>query len=338
MTFVPADDYQHEAGSHPRWQETYWLGAWDGQNRGGVSIHLARQPHEGHVATQVTVVTPEGTVSLGGRHPGDDALAIPGLDVDIHAPFEHWTMRYAGAGVRGPNEHGLYAQTPGEVPFGFTLDFHHPLPPHDVGSVYLDRVAKGVTNNQYVAGAVFTGEVWCADHHTPVSGLLTRDHSWGVRNWDFDLGIAAFIALDDAQTFLTPGSFLAGDRWKSFCAIHDKDGLRDLGETWARVDGLPVVGGYRNAAFGIPEVPAGQQIVEITGHAQRPHWSPSVTSGTNMLWLISLSTVRWGDKTGQGTHWTVFPATSPLAANLAPDRGQSEHLPIIGPDRSVPAP
>ncbi|MEU7688566.1 hypothetical protein, partial [Streptomyces spectabilis] len=67
MTLSPADEFRHETGPDPRWQETYWFSAGDPLTHCGIDVHLACQPHEGYVEAQITVISPEETVSLGGR-------------------------------------------------------------------------------------------------------------------------------------------------------------------------------------------------------------------------------------------------------------------------------
>lgn len=335
MVVTEADELPHKPDPDPRWQESYLWHAWDDEGACGVNVHLTSQPHDGYVEAQIIVLYAGEIVSSGGRYAADDPLAIPGLDVDIRIPLERWKIRYSGQGVRGPNKYGFYAHSVGEVPFGFSLDFHQPLRPASFGSLATDTVGGRIADNHYFAGATCSGEVWCAERRGSLTGLLIRDHTWGTRDWSYDLVPAATcLALDGAHTVISAASFLHGDGWSGMCIVHDGDGTRAYGHPWVRLNGLPVIGGYRNATILIP---GEREILEFQGQCSTPKWTPSVSSGSNYLWLQEHCSVRWGDKVGQGPLWTVYPATSPLAATLPPDCGQAGPLDVVDSPRECPS-
>ncbi|GGV56255.1 DUF7065 domain-containing protein [Streptomyces spectabilis] len=332
MTLTPTDEFRHETGPDARWQENYWMCAWDRQRHGGVVLHLGCQPHESKVEAHIIVISPEGIVSLGGRYASNDALAIPGLDVDIRTPLEHWTLRYEGKGIRGPNKDGLYAQAPGDVPFGFSLDFHQPLPPADLGSIYTDSIGPNLASTHYAAAAIFTGDIWCAGRHTPLSGLLVRDHSWGPRDWVFDLVEGgAYLAMDEARTLILSASCLIDQKMGGYSVVHDKDGTRRSGAPWWRIEGLPILGGFRNTQMRFP---GNEEIIELTGQCSIGKWVPAYSSGPDILWADVVSTARWGEMNGVGSFMFAYPSTSPLAAGLSSGCGLSEPLPIIDAPQS----
>ncbi|MEU7688756.1 hypothetical protein [Streptomyces spectabilis] len=273
------------------------------------------------------MISPEETVSLGGRYAVDDALAIPGLDVDVRTPLEHWTLRYEGKGIRGPNKHGLYAQAPGDVPFGFFLDFHQPLPPADFGTQYTDSIGAGIASTHYAAAAVCAGSLWCIGSRTPFSGLLVRDHTWGPRDWTYDLMQGSLIALDQAQVFVAAVSFLSTQNWSGVCVVHDKNGTRRLPAPWVRLGGLPVRDTWHSAEI---LVPGQREPIAFTGQHTIPKWVPSYSSGpSNYLQHELFAEARWGKRTGHGPFYQVFPADSPLAANLPSGSGQTAELPLF---------
>ncbi|MEW2581254.1 DUF7065 domain-containing protein [Streptomyces syringium] len=326
MALASADEFQHPPGPDPRWQESYWFSAADHRNHCGVDAHLAHLPHEGCTEAQITVITPEGIVSLGARYAVDDPLAVPGLDADVRVPFEHWTLRYEGHGVDGPDSNGLYAQTPGEVPFGFSLDIHQPLPPADFQSAYTDTISPGVAHHHYAGAAVFTGELHCAGQRTPLSGLLVRDHTWGPRDWTFDLMQGSLLALDQAQVFMAAASFLSAGHWSGVCVVHDKDGTHRLPAPWTRPGGLPVRDTWHSAEI---LVPGEWEPIAFTGQHTIPKWVPSYSSKPSSYLQHELfAEAHRGKMTGHGPFYQVFPADSPLAANLPSRSGQTAKLPL----------
>ncbi|MEW2580972.1 spirocyclase AveC family protein [Streptomyces syringium] len=331
MTLTPADEFRHEPGPDPRWQETYWMLAWDDVRDSGVLLHLARLPHDGYVEAQFTVImSPNDVVSFGGRYAVDDALAVPGLDVDIHTPLESWTMRYEGKGIRGADKYGLYAQAPGNVPFGFSVDFRQLLPAADLGAIYTEAITSDMAPTHYAAAATFTGTVWCSGQPIPISGLLTRDHSWGPREWAFDIQPGAvYGVLDEGRTLITTASCVVDQqKWGGFSVIHDENGTRRSGDPWWRVIGPPIVDGFREAYMRFPDE---EGVLEAAGKCSIAKWTPACSSGPNILWIDMISSLRWGDLTGSGSFMLSYPSTSPLAAGASPEPGVSAPLPMILP-------
>lgn len=327
MTLTFADEFPHDPGADQRWQETYWFSAWDHEHGSGVDVHLDYQPHEGYVEVQVIVGISGELVTLGGRYAVGNPLAIPGLETDIRVPMEHWTLRYSGMGVRGTDEFGLSVHSTGDVPFGFSLDFHQFIPPVDFGSLY-QAIRPGILNTSYAGAARFTGEVWREGIHVPISGLLLRDHSWGPRDFVFDLSPGGYFALDHAATFLSATTFLHGERWAGLCVIQNESGTQAHGDPWVRLDGLHVVGGFRSATIRLPDTVT-PSTIQVKGDHSISKWTPSSNSRSSYLWQQLFCTTRWGEKTGQGAFWVVYPSAGPFAATMPPSCRNSGPLPIV---------
>jgi hypothetical protein len=243
-----AAEFRHDPGREPNWQENYMFLGWDEERRIATYLHLCHQPGRGLLDVKALVGMDGQVVSCDLEHSGDDCLAAQGLTVDVTVPLERWRLRYDGRGTRGPA--GTWTAGVGDVPFGFDLDLHGRSPAVDwtplVGLVdFPERVAK----THYEQGMKLTGRVWVGDSGSPVDGLLIRDHTWGFREFDFDLGFWTPMVFGESEHFVCGSSILLHGRWVGLLMHTDAAGdVRVAAEHIARANGPLEPGRYDRAS------------------------------------------------------------------------------------------
>lgn len=298
-----SDEFRHATGGESNWQENYMFLGWDDNRRIGTYLHLAHVPGRGVLDVKALVHMDGKVVSCDVEVPGDDCLAAPGLDADVSTPLERWRLRYSGNGT--PGEPGTWAAGTGEVPFGFDLDLTSKVTAVDwtplVGLVdFPERVAK----THYEQGMRLTGKVWVGDRESEIDGLLIRDHTWGPREFDFDLGFWTPMVFDDGDYFVCGSSILLHGRWVGLLMHTDPSGtVKVCTDHVARANGPLVPGRYsKGTVFGIsgdgPAYTADR--FDFEGRLTIPvHYDSLATGGKVMTDLYSA--VSYGDKTGFGT-------------------------------------
>jgi hypothetical protein len=295
-----SDEFRHAPGGEANWQENYMFLGWDDDRRIATYLHLAHVPARGVLDVKALVSLDGRIVSCDVEYDGDDCLAAPGLDASLDTPLEHWRLRYSGTGTEGAA--GEWIAGSGDVPFGFDLDLTATVPAVDwtplVGLVdFPERVAK----THYEQGMRLTGSVRVGDRTSEMTGLLIRDHTWGPREFDFDLGFWTPMVLDGGDYFVCGSSILLHGKWVGLLMHTGPSGtVKICTDHVARADGPLVPGRYsKGQVYGIgPDRLADR--FDFDGRLTIPvHYDSLATGGKLMTDLYSR--VTWGDKTGFGT-------------------------------------
>ncbi len=190
----PADEYTHELGPEPNFNESVYVNVFDPDVGLGAFFRLGNRANEGQAEMTVCVYLPDGRVGFMFKRPpiaDNDALDAGGLTWTMVRPFEELRVDYTGKLVvlDDPTEMAdpktAFTSNPyaaAEVHLTFTgqgrpsMFGGEPDKPHEAPG---EEFAKG-HYEQLVAGH---GTVTVGDESWEISGHGLRDHSWGPRFW-----------------------------------------------------------------------------------------------------------------------------------------------------------
>jgi hypothetical protein len=192
LRLEPKDEYMHELGPEPNFNESMYFNLYDPSQRIGGFWRLGNRANEGHAEMTVCLYLPDGRVAfMFGRPPiaNNDAFEAGGMHFEVMRPFEELHVSYDGRVVL--LERPLEMADPKAA---FTSN------PHDDC-----RVALTFTNASTAFGGEPeerrepTGEEFARGHYEQliagegtiavggqtwdVRGFGLRDHSWGPRFW-----------------------------------------------------------------------------------------------------------------------------------------------------------
>ena len=95
----PADEYTHELGPEPNFNESMYINLFDPAQRLGGFFRLGNRANEGYAEMTVCLYLPDGRVGFMYKRPtitDNDALDAGGLTWEVVTPFEELTVRYEG--------------------------------------------------------------------------------------------------------------------------------------------------------------------------------------------------------------------------------------------------
>lgn len=186
----PEDDYTHELGPEPNFNESVYFNFFDPvQNRGGF-VRIGNRANEGYAEMTVIVWNPDGSAYFNYKKPEiahNDAWNAGGLSIEILTPAEKVRTRYEGSALfmidpmqmQDPGQ--AFKNNPRET---LVIDLEHEA----VGPLY-GHVGEPGDGNEFARSHT--------EQHMKVQGHLTlgagdpiafsgwglRDHSWGPRFW-----------------------------------------------------------------------------------------------------------------------------------------------------------
>lgn len=294
------DEFSHRPTESDSWQENYMFLGWDERRRVATYLHLCHRPAEGTVEVKALVGMDGVVVSGDYEHSGADCLAADGLWADVTTPLEKWNLRFQGHGTEAPA--GSWTTGQGPVPFGFDLNLHARSAAVDWSPLvdlvgFPERIAK----THYEQGMKLTGTAWIRDRSTEVTGLLVRDHTWGPREFDFDLGFWTPMVFGESEYFVCGSSALINGSWIGLLMHSDETGtIKVAGQHVARANGPLVPGRYTAAEVFSFSDNSTHDHFAFDGRLTVPVPYPSLSkAGRVMTDLYSRVTYR--DKVGFGT-------------------------------------
>ena len=188
----PQDEYMHELGPEPNFNESMYFNIYDPAARVGGFFRLGNRANEGYAEMTTCLYLPDGRVAFMFNRPKiatNDAFDAGGMRFDVVTPFEELRVRYDGkvlmlddplemaepkkAFTENPYADCLVELTYTRVSdmFGGEPDESHERPG--------EEFAKG-HYEQLIAGR---GRITVGDDTWQVDGFGLRDHSWGPRYW-----------------------------------------------------------------------------------------------------------------------------------------------------------
>jgi hypothetical protein len=186
------DEYMHELGPEPNFNESMYFNLYDPSNRIGGFFRLGNRANEGYAEMTVCLYLPDGRVGFMFGRPtisSNDAFDAGGLTFGVVRPFEELVVRHRGdvvmlddalemadprrAFTENPRQSASADLTYTAVS---TMFGGEPETPHESAS---EEFARG----HYEQLVAATGRIAVGEESWEVSGYGLRDHSWGPRYW-----------------------------------------------------------------------------------------------------------------------------------------------------------
>ena len=95
----PADEYMHELGPEPNFNESMYFNVYDPARRVGGFFRLGNRANEGRGEMTICLYLPDGRVAFMFQRPEvrtNDAFDAAGMRFEVVEPFEHLSVAYDG--------------------------------------------------------------------------------------------------------------------------------------------------------------------------------------------------------------------------------------------------
>ena len=188
----PSDEYLHELGPEPNFNESMYFNIFDPSTRVGGFFRLANRANEGRGEMTSCLYLPDGRVAFMFQRPAvhhNDVFDAAGMRFTVVRPFEELTVDYTGKVVvlDDPLEmsdpktafttnpmvdcsvHLRYSGASAMV--GGEPDTPHERPGEEFARGHYEQLIAG------------TGDISVGEERWSVDGFGLRDHSWGPRYW-----------------------------------------------------------------------------------------------------------------------------------------------------------
>jgi len=188
----PHDEYMHELGPEPNFNESMYFNAYDpGAGLGGF-FRLGNRANEGSGEMTICLYLPDGTVAFMFRRPQvttNDAFDAAGMRFEVVEPFVELRVHYEGSVV--VLEEPLQMADPRQA---FSSNPHTScaadLVFRECSAMFggepdqpVERPGEEFARGHYEQLVEATGTVQVGDNRWVVQGHGLRDHSWGPRYW-----------------------------------------------------------------------------------------------------------------------------------------------------------
>ena len=188
----PVDEYMHELGPEPNFNESMYFNVYDPIARLGGFFRCGNRANEGYAEMTVCIYMPDGSVGFMFGRPrisSNDAFDAGGITFAVRRPFEELQVSYHGEvailndplAMADPKQ--AFTESPREkvsvqltytgvsTMFGGEPDESHETPG--------EEFARG--HYEQLVGA--KGSITVGSDQWGVEGYGLRDHSWGPRFW-----------------------------------------------------------------------------------------------------------------------------------------------------------
>ncbi len=191
----PEDDYMHELGPEPNFNESAYYNFFDTKQSLGGWFRLGNRANEGSAEMTVCLYLPDGRVLFTFRRAAianNDAFDANGLRFEVEEPTERHRTTFEGTVVElaEPREmadpRNAFKNNPKKK---VSFDLIHQAAGPLYGSKATPKQEKEVDAEQSFAKAHFeqhmhvTGSLQIDGDEIQIDGYGLRDHSWGPRYW-----------------------------------------------------------------------------------------------------------------------------------------------------------
>lgn len=188
----PQDEYMHELGPEPNFNESMYFNVYDPSKRVGGFLRIGNRANEGYAEMTVCLYLPDGRVAFMFNRPkisDNSAFNAGGIRFNVVRPFEELETSYEGPVIVMDNPLDMAdpraafknnPSTTGKVELTFTRvssmfggepDEAHEAPGEEFARGHYEQLVAGV------------GIIEVGDQRWEVDGFGLRDHSWGPRSW-----------------------------------------------------------------------------------------------------------------------------------------------------------
>lgn len=247
----PIDEYMHELGPEPNFNESMYFNCYDPEQRIGGWFRIGNRANEGYAEMTVCLYLPSGQVGfMFQRAPiaNNDSFNAGGLSIEVVEPFTEIALTYGGKVLlldeptQMSDPKAAFANNPRvacsmsltilgrSAMFGGEPDTPHEAPGEEFAKGHYEQLLEG-------QGTIAVGEqTWT------IRGFGLRDHSWGPRYWQAPY-YYRWLTGSVGPEFGFMGSFVAkrtgtGSRggfvWED-AKLHIVDNV-DVATTWAGTD------------------------------------------------------------------------------------------------------
>jgi len=193
-TLVPEDDYTHELGPEPNFNESMYFNFFDPAQSIGGFVRLGNRANEGQAEMTVCIYLRDGRVLFAFKRAeisNNDAFDAGGLRFEVIEPSEKLRTVYRGGVIELDNPKALsdpgraFKESPRRK---IAIDLLHQACGPMYGSSR-DKKQTGRTAENQFAKAHYeqhmrvTGTIDLGDEQVEIAGYGLRDHSWGPRYW-----------------------------------------------------------------------------------------------------------------------------------------------------------
>jgi hypothetical protein len=188
------DEYTHEVGSEPNFNESMYFNFFDPARRTGGFLRIGNRPNEGYAEVTTTVFLPDGRVLFDFQRPkigGNGEFNAAGTRFEVLDPTERLrtTMRGKPVALREPRDmidprHAFTANPHVSV----SIDLLHTAVGPLYGNSHDESEADSSPEQQFAKAHYeqhmhVSGGLDIDGERIEISGNGLRDHSWGPRYW-----------------------------------------------------------------------------------------------------------------------------------------------------------
>jgi hypothetical protein len=190
---APEDDYLHELGPEPNFNESAYYNFFDARQKLGGWFRIGNRANEGNAERTVCLYRPDGRVLFSFGRPkiaNNDAFDAAGLRFEVQEPTQRHRTTFEGT-LLELAEPRLMADPKAAFETSPKKKVRFDLLHEAVGPLYGHKAEKeaGEDAEQSFARAHFeqhmrvTGTLAVEDERFSIDGFGLRDHSWGPRYW-----------------------------------------------------------------------------------------------------------------------------------------------------------
>ena len=188
----PQDEYMHELGPEPNFNESMYFNLYDPAQGVGGWFRCGNRANEGYAEMTVCLYLPGGRVGFMFKRAeisSNDAFDAGGIRFEVIEPFKRLDVTYSGkvvvlddplqmADPKKAFTENPYAECEVRIEYSGVSEMvgGEPDEPHEKPG---EEFAKG-HYEQLIAG---TGSIRVGEEEWEIDGFGLRDHSWGPRFW-----------------------------------------------------------------------------------------------------------------------------------------------------------
>lgn len=192
LRLEPADEYLHELGPEPTFNESMYFNVVDARLGVGAFVRLGNRANEGRGEMTCCIYLPDGRVAFMFQRPEvhtNDAFDAAGMRFEVVTPFEELRVTYDGQVV--------VLDDPLQMADPKTAFTNNPVTTATVDLTYRgtspafggepseshERPGEEFARGHYEQLVGARGVITVGDERFEVDGYGLRDHSWGPRTW-----------------------------------------------------------------------------------------------------------------------------------------------------------